>query len=84
MCGAYRVPETDQIQNFLFGLHKLLLKPLYLNFLRFVLQDFQLLMIIQQVIKFATVYFVHGDSDSEIPLVVLKVCNASIEKVSDG
>jgi hypothetical protein len=84
MSGTYRVPEADQIQNFLLRLHELLLKPLDLNFLRFVLKYFQLLVVVQQVVELASVNFVHRDGNSEVSLVILKVSNASIEKVSDG
>jgi hypothetical protein len=65
-------------------LHKLLLEALDLNLLRFILQDLKLLMVVQQVVELATVNFVHRDRHSEIPLMILKVSNASIKEIPDG
>jgi hypothetical protein len=82
MRGADRVAEANQIQNLFLRLHKLLLEALDLDLLGLVLQDFQCLMIIQQVIEFAPVDLVHGNGNSEIPLVVLEVSDAPVKQVS--
>lgn len=48
----------------------------------FVLEKLQDFVIIQQIINFATIYFIHRNSDSEISLCILPIMNSPVEQVS--
>lgn len=50
-----------------------------LNFLVFVFEDLKDLMVVEQVINFASVDFIHRDRYREVPLVVLPVVNAALK-----
>ncbi len=62
----------------------MLSKALYLDFLIFVFQYFQNFMVIEQVIDFSTIYFIHGYSHSEISLIVLPIIDSSFEQILHG
>lgn len=40
-------------------------------------------MFVKQVIDFSAVYFVHGNCDREVALVVLPIIDAALEKIFD-
>ena len=84
MRGAQLVTLVDQLQNLLFTADELFHQALNHNFLVFVLHKLQCLMVVQQVIHFATVDFVHGHRYCEIPLVLGPVTDASIEQISNS
>jgi hypothetical protein len=66
-----------------FATDELLHEALNLNFLTAVLQQFELLVVVEQVINFAPIDFVHGHGHSEITLVALPVVYSSVEQVGD-
>ena len=40
-------------------------------------------MVIQQIVDFASVYFIHGYSDGEVPLMILPIINTALKKIFD-
>ena len=59
-------------------------QTLYLDFLIFILQNFQDLVIIQQVIDFAAINLVHGDGHGKVSLIILPVVDSSFKEILYG
>jgi hypothetical protein len=78
------ISKVYEVEYLFFRLHKLLLKTLYLNLLILILKNLKLLMIINQVIDFAPIDFVHRDSNCKVSFVFLEISNTPIEEISDG
>ena len=57
----------------------MLRQSLNLNFLIFIFQDLQNLVIVEQVVNFATVDLIHRHGDGKVSLVILPVIDASLE-----
>ena len=58
---------------------KLLRKSLYLNLMCVIFQKLQGFMVVQKVIDFVPVNFIHWNSNSEIALIILPVVNSSLK-----
>jgi len=81
MSGSDFISLIYQIENLVFGRNKLLHQALDLHFLIFILEQFELLVVVQQVKNFAAVDLIHSNCDSEVSLVTLPVIYAARKKV---
>jgi len=81
MSGSDFIPLVYQIKNLVFRRNKLFHQALDLHFLIFILQQFELLVVVQQVENFAAVNLIHSNCHSEISLVTLPVIYAARKKV---
>ena len=57
----------------------MLSEALYLDLLILVLEDLEHFMVVEQVIYFTAIDFIHGNSHGEVSLIVLPVVNASFK-----
>ncbi len=82
LCSVRRphfIPLVDQLEQLFFRLHELLLQPENLYLLVLVFQYPQRLMVVEQIVQFASVDLVHRHCDCEVPVVVLEVAAAFFE-----
>ena len=77
--GSDRVSLFDKLEDVIIIVHKLLLQTSNLNLVVLVFLQFQDLMIVQQIVHFASVDFIHRNCNSEVSLVVLPVVNSSLK-----
>lgn len=62
----------------------MLSKPLNLDLLVLVFEDFEDFVVVEQVVDFATINLVHGNRYCEVSLIVLPVVNAALKQVLHG
>jgi len=84
MGSPHTIPKVDEVKDLLLRLDELLFEAVDLHFLLLVLHQPQLLVIVQQVIDLPTIDFIHRNCHSEVPLLLLKVGDASVEEVFDS
>jgi len=78
---AHLVALLDEIDNLVVVVHELFLEACDLDHIVLVFSDGELLVFIEQVVELAAIDFVHRNGDSEVPLVVFPVVDASLEQV---
>ena len=83
MSRAHGVALIDQLKYLLFRGDEVFSQSLNLDLLVFVFQDSQYLVVVEQVVNFTSVNFVHGDSHGEVSLVILPVVDTPLEQVLD-
>lgn len=81
MGSSDTVAKLNQLKDFFFRLDKLLLQPLDLDFFGFIFKQLQTLMVIEEIINFASVYLVHRYCHCKISLFFLEVVDSSIKQV---
>ena len=79
--SSHLITLGNEIKDLVVVVDELLLEAGYLNHVVLVLSDRQLLMLVEQIIYLTTVNFIHGDSDSKVPLSVLPVVDPSFKEV---
>jgi hypothetical protein len=62
-------------------INKLLFQTSNLNHTIFIFLELQLLMIIEKIIQFATIYLIHWNSYCEVPFVILPIIDTSLKQV---
>ena len=77
----HRVTLSDQVENLVVVVYELLFEASDLDRVGFILAKFEFVMIIEKIVDFATVNFVHGYGDSEIPLVILPIIDTAFKKI---
>ena len=81
MRGSYTVSLASESEDLFLRLNELLLQTLNLHLVVLVFQEFELLVVVDQVIDLASVDLVHRNSHCEVPLVVLEVAHPSVKQV---
>ena len=79
MCRSHCVSLVNQLYDLLFRAYEVLSEALYLDLLILVLEDLEHFMVVEQVIYFTAIDFIHGNSHGEVSLIVLPVVNASFK-----
>jgi len=75
------VALPDQVENLVVIVHELLFEAGDLDRVGFVLAKLEFVMIIVKIVDLATVNFVHGYGDGEVPLVILPIIDTAFEKI---
>ena len=78
---SHLVTLLNQVQDLIIVVNKLLLESCDLDRVGFVFSELEFIVLVEQIVYFAAVNLVHGDRDGEIPLVVLPIVDASLEKI---
>ena len=84
MRSSHIVTLFDEVQDLVIVVNELLLESCNLYCVVFILSELELVVIIEQIVYFSAVDFVHGYGDSEVPLVVLPVVDSSLEQIFDS
>ena len=79
MCRSHCVSLVNQLYDLLFRAYEVLSEALYLDLLILVLEDLEHFMVVEQVIYFTAIDFIHGHSHGKVSLIVLPVVNASFK-----
>ena len=79
MCRSHSVPLVNQLNDLLLRTDEMLGKTLDLNLLVLVLKNFEHFMIVEQVVNFTAIYFIHRNGDCKVSLVILPVVNTAFE-----
>jgi len=77
------VSLVDQIDNLLLRRDELLTESLDLNFLVLVFEYLQSFVVVEEIVNLVAVDLIHGNSHSEVTLVVLPVVDASFKEILD-
>ena len=80
---THLVTLLDELEDRVVGIDKLLAQASDLNRAVLVFTLFELLVLVQKIIKFAAVDFIHTDRYGEIPTVILPVINAALKQIFD-
>ena len=82
--GSNFVALIYKLEDLVFAADELLHEALNLNFLTAVLQQFELLVVVEKVINFPPINFVHRYCYREIALVRLPVVDAAVEQIGNS
>lgn len=77
----HSVPLVNQLNDLLLRAHKVLREALNLNLLALVFEDLENLVIVEQVVDFTAIDFIHWYSHGEVSLIVLPVVDTALEQV---
>lgn len=80
-CSSDAVALLDEFVQLLFRGDKLLLEALDLNLVLLVLEQFELRVVVEQVVQLSAVDLVHADGDFEISVLLGMVIIALFEQV---
>lgn len=84
LCGvscSHPISLLYKFQNVVIIINELFFQTSNLYHTIFVLSKVKRKMIIQKIVEFASIYFVHRDSDCKISLMIFPVVNSSFEEI---
>jgi hypothetical protein len=87
LCGVsspHLVSLPNQFENLVIIVNELLFEPGNLDSIILVFSQIELLVLVQKIVKFASINFIHRDCNSEVPLMIFPVVNPSLEQIFNG
>ena len=84
MCGSHLISLIYQFKNLIIVVDKLFFEASDLNSIIFILSQGKLRMLVQKIVEFSSINFIHGNGDSKISLMILPVVNTSLKKILDS
>lgn len=81
MRSPHGITLLNQIQNLIIVVDELLFETSDLNHVVFILSQTELLMLVQEIVEFATINLIHRNGNSEIPLMIFPIVDTSLEQI---
>lgn len=84
MSCSHLISLLNKIKYLIIIINKLLSQARDLDGAVLILSKRELSVIIQKIVKFSTIYFIHGYGNSKVSLVVLPIVDSSLKEIFDS